>query len=236
MRANHPIRMKLIEALLYDPKAVRQIINSSNPDYMLRLLHGIIPYRVGIEIDATGYSSDITKHIKDTFTRNKGRKLVLDFNHDGNSNPTECNETRFSFWDYSGLLKFKSSLDYFKEKKIAVASNGGLHVHIDLGMDTKQAKNKLVVERLTPVFKYIRTMIFKCDTPYGSYGKESAEYDDRAKISVSRGHNTIEYRIGYPTFDYTTIMRWVLCCQQINKDIRNNNDINLKITNTILSI
>lgn len=244
MRADHPILIKLIEAYLYEPIKVRHIIKASpNPDYIYRLAKSLMPYRVGIEIDSVGYPLTIDKRINELsilykHDKKKGRLdsiPVLEFKRDGNIISSACEETRFSFSTYPGLLRFKTAVDYFVEKKIAVSEQGGMHIHIDLNMNIEEARKKEVAERIQPYYRFLRNRV--CKNKKEDIAKtERIVYGERAKISVSRSFKTIEYRMSDPTYNYTEIMRQVLCFQQVNKVARNYGELNIELLNTILEL
>jgi len=250
MRPNHPILKNLLEAYLYDPRKVNKIINT-NPDrvYMYRLSKFIFPYRVGIEIDATGISSSLRTGIHDyCMQKNHGldnrdfreaeiiklKNFIL-FSDDRHIDSKDCNEMRFSFRNDKGLVSFYELLKLLRKNKIPVAAEGGLHVHVDLGMNLQRAMQNKVGERVQKYFRYLRNNVAK-NKAEDKAGNESVVYEARGKISICKNKNTIEYRMSDPTFNYTEIMKQVLCFQHINRAIRCDTEANINYMNTILDL
>ena len=128
--------------------------------------------------------------------------------HADGADPDGLIETRVSIKDYSqlvGLYKFMQDLPEF----CTLHEGGGIHIHIDMSMfpyeNTNKEKeiHKWITHRLNEVGNLFP--IYK-----GKYNKKVVGI--RAKstwVNISRLH-TLEFRTPPLTFDYYTLMSWIV--------------------------
>lgn len=246
MNANNPVLIQVLKVLVYQPEKFRKLIAvSENPGYIYRLAKYLMPYRAGIEIDCTGGTSSWYRYITDKFDDTKftigrsGGSLDMGL--------TQGIEIKLSPHGFNQLSSMKKVLDsMIKDKTIALDNSGGIHVHIDLDIEigTREYLQNINFEQpLRKQFNYIRNKVFhkkdsKIEYTSGrSYvNTKGIIYGERGDISILREYQTIEYRLGYPTLDYSTITKWILCCQHMNMVLRTNCEFNKELTDRIIEL
>ena len=116
-------------------------------------------------------------------------------------------ETRVSIKDYHqlvGLYRFMQDLPEF----CLMHEGGGIHIHIDMSM------YKLSEKKAEEVVGYIKNrldIVGKLFPPYkGKYNKRKVGYHQKATWVNISSKNTLEFRILPLTFDYYTLMKWII--------------------------
>lgn len=243
------LQQQLVNLVLYKPQDLRKVLGQvTNPIYALRFLDYLLPYRVGIEIDIAGLPRDFEELLKkrfltplktikkkgDWFTTDRVKYPLVALAVEQQSQTRDMNTTveiKISFKKITQLKYFQEILSNLESHAlktnpdVGLAKNGGLHIHIGAGKELKNIKRERLTACRKELYPYFRTKVFGLPAS-GMYGDE---------IQAYRHHNTLEYRLGLPTFNYTKIMRWVLCCEVLNRSIRMGNPFYRGLTDAILA-
>jgi hypothetical protein len=116
-------------------------------------------------------------------------------------------ETRVSIKDYHqlvGLYRFMQDLPEF----CLMHEGGGIHIHIDMSM------YKLSEIKAREVVNYIRNrldVVGKLFPTYkGKYNRREVGYHQKSTWVNVSAKNTLEFRTPPLTFDYYTLMKWII--------------------------
>ena len=177
-------------------------------------LNKALPCRVGIEFELAGnfVGNFVAEHPEclsnfEDFIRDYYG--VYTFCADSDTETLDAiRELRVSLKDFHqlvGLYKFMQDLT----KYCRIHQNGGIHIHLDMTeFDFKKCKQRRVVKnyitkRLTEIGK-----IFPKYT--GTYNmKRVGDIEKGTWVNMSR-LGTLEFRIAPLTFDYNTLMTWIV--------------------------
>ena len=223
---------KIQYAIQHNPLLIPVLLRdtSINKGFLYRELANALPCRVGIEFELAGnfgksfckkynikenleipvncpsikYSpSEVDKEMMKFY---KVLEICSDSDHWLKSD--DIYEIRISLSDFhqlGGLYKFMQDLSEFCK----LHENGGIHIHLDMSMYklngcTKTLEVKQYIEhRLDEIGE-----IFPKYT--GTYNLKSVGViEKRTWVNISR-LNTLEFRIAPLTFDYNTLMNWIL--------------------------
>lgn len=191
-----------------------------NRKRLTKIISNLVPYRVGIEFECFGAVGNYL--IKDKKPNNERIKKVLgiyDFSEDEHThNPNDgtqdasLNEVRVSFLGYKQLIPFYKTIMILNKCLIIPAEKGGIHIHIDAPF-VKDNTDKAIkwFDR-----KIIQSEILRVFGGYkGTYNQRGADISKGYYVRIATTYNTIEFRIGHLTFDYDTIIRWVIECSKL---------------------
>jgi hypothetical protein len=122
------------------------------------------------------------------------------------------NELRVSISDYTQLSGLYDILKLFKES-CYLPEGGGIHIHIDFSEYRKSRNNRLKSKRwLTKHISEVEDIFPKYN---GTYNKKSVGIEQKGTyVNISR-HGTIEFRIAPLTFEYGTLIEWVVKCNKL---------------------
>lgn len=212
------------------PTELKYLFKSPTEDKrrLTKIISHLVPYRVGLEFECFGC---LTQHLaplkinsknqkpneelRRIYVRNKLR--MFDFKEDNSSwcdsmeESGNLNEIRLSFLGYKGLIPLFNSLELMNKYCSIPAEKGGIHIHINYSSDGNHKKfaldwfnKKSVISEVLNIFGgYI-----------GKYNKPGASYGKGHYIRVS-SLNTIEFRIARLTYDYATIINWIIKCSEL---------------------
>lgn len=233
------LQQQLVNVILYKPEDLRRVISEvSNKPYALTYLRYLLPYRIGVEIDLVGLPEELETLLKSRFLTQftpKSRKcpliaLEVQTGFLTNRRMTHSIELKFSFRHITQLKYVKELLSILEDHTlktnpdVGFPTNGGLHIHVDAGKET--SKKRAGLDNQQKFLNYFRQKVFDLKS-----SKDEIECD----IPAFRHHKTFEYRLGKSTLDYTKIMRWVLCCSNLNRAVRLNSSFNKELTDAILA-
>ena len=256
------LQEQIVKLLLYNPGDAFNIIRkTTNPGYTTRYLNSLIPYRIGVEIDAAGYTRKVHNQIRE-FHRNNGlHDYLVDYGDDIDKG--SANEIRISCSNLRHYKNFFKALQILNnEERITLDSRGGLHIHVSLtdcmrvrGVNENEVSETAFIENLYKIenwerkidkyFFYLNNTVAKSkyapkhtkrqDGRVGTT-KDHVALHSGAAIIVLRNKISIEYRIMQPTFDYTAIMRSALVFQQMNKSLIHNTPFNKELCDNFLRL
>lgn len=192
----------LIQALLRD--------TSVNNGFIYRELRKALPCRIGIEFEMGKLFLDGFKNKYDTNADDDSMEAfykVYEIRSDfSSSEDDKILETRISIKDYhqlSGLYRFMQDLPEF----CLLHEGGGIHIHIDmsmfkLGRKIHEIQNYIskrldIVGKLFPHYK-------------GKYNNREVGIRRKATWVNISTKDTLEFRILPLTFDYYTLMTWIV--------------------------
>jgi hypothetical protein len=229
------ISAKLRWAALNQPTLIPSIVNDKrlNKRLSTRILHDMIPRRTSIEIEATN-SLATALNAKPTSRSHKywggimieiygnlaKQYNVLEFAIDdrGSTNTIDYDEHKISIKNYTQLKGLYLILEDMK-KHCLLTTNSGCHIHLDITKLMKESNFN--IERLADFLttKCRNGSIEKIFGEASSYMKdeELMKCSIIAKgtwICINDKYKSIEFRCGFMTFDYSTIVKWYI---EVNK-------------------
>lgn len=122
------------------------------------------------------------------------------------------NELRVSISNYTQLSGLYDILKLFKES-CYLPEGGGIHIHIDFSEYSNSRTNRLKSKRwLTKHIAEVENIFPKYN---GTYNKKSVGIEQKGTyVNISR-HGTVEFRIAPLTFEYGTLIEWVVKCNKL---------------------
>lgn len=122
------------------------------------------------------------------------------------------NELRVSISDYTQLSGLYDVLKLFKES-CYLPEGGGIHIHIDFSEYRKSRNNRLKSKKwLTKHLDEVEDIFPKYN---GTYNNKSVGIKQKGTyVNISR-HGTIEFRIAPLTFEYGTLIEWIVKCNKL---------------------
>lgn len=122
------------------------------------------------------------------------------------------NELRVSISDYTQLSGLYDILKLFKES-CYLPEGGGIHIHIDFSEYRKSRNNRLKSKKwLTKHLTEVENIFPKYN---GTYNNKSVGIEQKGTyVNISR-HGTIEFRIAPLTFEYGTLIEWIVKCNKL---------------------
>lgn len=217
------------ECLLKHPLLISKLLKdkSFNPKITKCILYGMIPFRSSIEIECIKSLSRAFYHSKNSLWRSNvfiARKYdIYEYDDDRNYSSKEISEHRISIINYSQAAGLYKVLEDMK-KYCKLNMKSGIHIHIDAHeisnynfLFTKDNSRK--VERfLTSKLDTLEEIFGKYE---GNYNKKCVHFNERCSwINVqSNEFGSIEFRIAPMTFDYETIIMWIIKCNKIVKEL-----------------
>ena len=204
----------LIPALLRD--------TSVNNGLIYRELHKALPCRIGIEFemganfrvgfrrkypDIPRFDENIAKFYNVLEIRNDSFDISLERALNGDDTIVESRISLKDFHQLSGLYRYMQDLPEF----CAIHEGGGIHIHIDMSMFpifvSNQRKANEVKNWLTNRLNEVQEVFPKYT---GKHNKRRVGNKDKnAWINIS-SKQTLEFRIFPLTFDYYTLMTWIV--------------------------
>ena len=203
----------LIPALLRD--------TSVNKGLIYRELRKHLPCRVGIEFEMganfrlgfqkkygiEGKDKNIAKFYNVLEIRNDSFNISLESALNGDDTIVESRISLRDFHQLSGLYKYMQDLPEF----CAIHEGGGIHIHIDMSdfpiFDATNKKTNEVKNWLNNRLKEVQKMFPKYT---GTFNLRKVELSSKQSWINMSNKNTLEFRILPLTFDYYTLMTWIV--------------------------
>lgn len=216
-----------------DPKQLKFLFKSPTEDKrrLTRLISHLVPYRVGLEFETFGAVGQNYYTIKELIAHKSAeidkmlcrRLKIVDFREDEHIDPPidttykeddrDMNEVRVSFSGYKQLIPFWNTIQILKKCLVIPKVNGGIHIHIDAPFVREQEGKKYAVEWFDQ--DCILNEILQVFEGYkGTYNRRHASTSKANWVRVS-DYPTIEFRIARLTYDYKTIIRWIISCSDL---------------------
>lgn len=201
------------------------------------IMRSLVPFSVGIEIECmkglitipTLREEDLTNH------REMEHNIVEIYNIKSFSQDVYRNsdasivytEHRIRIKDYSQLPGLYKILELMKET-CEINKEGGLHLHIDVSefltingttyreYEQFKTRERILVNGLEKKREYL-VDFFQYQ---GNNKTEMIGMDDKAYCITTRSDKgTVEFRMGHCTFDYEKIVKWIVVCSSIVRQI-----------------
>lgn len=123
------------------------------------------------------------------------------------------NEVRISISGYKQLIVLWNTLIQLKRCLIVPKVNGGIHIHIDAPFTSSDAAREYSVEWFSQI--KVQSEILNIFNGYtGTYNVKGAS-DSKGKYVRVSPYYSIEFRIGRLTYDYATIIRYIIKCSDL---------------------
>lgn len=209
---------KILYAIKHNPLLIPVLHRdtSINKGFLYRELTKAVPCRIGIEFELSGnfrkkfcekYKNGTRFDIDKTMTQFYGVYEIASDNFD-NITDDSIYEIRISIKDFhqlSGLYRFMQDMKEFCK----LHEHGGIHIHVDMSKYPLTYSIKIdeirnyITNRLNEIAK-----IFPKYT--GTFNEKKVGIVHKGTwVNISR-LNTLEFRIAPLTFDYGTLMNWIL--------------------------
>lgn len=180
-------------------------------------LRRAVPHRIGIEFECCGSLGDWlrTKHPNERVDREFIRKKysILEFSEDWSSSSyrnDDFNEIRVSIKDFTQLNGLYRILNDMKSA-CTLPIGGGIHIHIDmrnfLNNDSDPELKRVLANYITNNLDKIESILPKYE---GTFNKRKVGIRTK-KTYVNLSYlNTVEFRILPLTFEYETLITWII--------------------------
>lgn len=191
----------LIERCIYNTPLILLIINNED---IINKINNILPYSTGIEIECNMLNNFDKKYFE--LIPN-----IIDVNCDSREQrfriPNGINGM-ICLYNICNQLKINSELNY----------GSGIHYHIDT-----TGFNDKIYKKLQENSEYILNELDNWKYK-GNYNKRKIE-EGNSWIRQQLVFQTIEFRIGEMSFDYNLLIKRIIHCQKIIKNLVNNYNI-----------
>jgi hypothetical protein len=213
-----------------DPRPLKYMFHNPSEDKrrLSRIIGDMIPYRIGIEFELFGTlanllpknttsSSDKAKALKEKFNLfdySEDTYSWSDSKEDGGS----LNEIRVSIKGSKQLNSLWNVLAAMNENCKIPAENGGIHIHIDFNDSIKKYGDDKARELANNYFnqKEVLDEVLNIFGGYkGSYNKRGSKIQSKGGWINISSKNSVEFRIGRLTYDYKTIIRWIVSLSKL---------------------
>jgi hypothetical protein len=215
------------ECLLSAPLLISKLLKdkSFNPKITKGILYNMIPFRSSIEIECiTSLSRILNAKQRDYSIKIADKYDIFDYSDDKQRlQSKEVCEHRISIRNYSqasGLYKILQDM----KKYCTLNPGSGIHLHIDAN---KIINNDYLLKgnNVDIVTNYLNPYLYTLEEIFGKYPgtfnyKRIGLEDKHAWINIRYQYlHSIEFRIAPMTFDYETIILWIIKCNQIVKQL-----------------
>lgn len=219
---------KIDYAIYHDPSLFKVLLNdcSIKKGLLYSRLGRVLPHRVGIEFELLG---DLAKNYVKLHPEIKSEKQfakhfnVYKYSEDSFSGtgyttnevplislPNSLNEVRVSLihpLQLFGLYRILIEMKRYCENPIG----GGIHIHVDFSKYSSEANNKIAA-------KYIYNNLHEVEAIFpkyvGTYNKRKVGIQHKGTYVNFSRYNSIEFRIAPLTFDYETLLTWIVSCNK----------------------
>lgn len=216
---------KIEYAIYHDPRLIPTLMRdcSISKGMLYSRLRRAVPHRVGIEFELEGHLEQYLKSTPSiescygvlTYEEDDELHSNDQFSYIPEDDNITLNEIRISIKDFTQLKGLYLLLEEMKlHCKLPVG--GGIHIHVDLSRYINEDNRKIIKNYLTKNLHKLKTIFPKYEGTFNEY-----EVGDRHKgtyINISR-LNTLEFRIAPLTFDYPTLIKWIIGCQKITSEV-----------------
>ena len=187
----------------------------------------MIPFRSSIEIECNN-SLSLRKNTVEICWHSDWKKLANKFKltdySDDNMSKKGPTEHRISISNYKQLTGLYNTLLEMK-KHCLLNPSSGIHIHIDLHPFFDSVEWKLMgyenrKDLRRKMINYFNTRLDSIEEIFGDYkggyNSRGAAFNKGSWIRLCEEYQSAEFRIGGMTFEYETIIKWIIGC---NKEI-----------------
>jgi len=232
------------------PNELKYLFKSPNEDKrrLTRIISHLVPYRVGIEFETFGSVGNYL-FPKDSISKSGGFKLytryekrindlirkklkLTDFREDTHNHSMttyinhcpsgeeeiELNEVRISINGYKQLIILWDTLQILNKCLIIPKINGGIHIHIDAPFVSSNDGKEFALNWFNQ--QSILSKILQIFEGYsGTFNRRGAGLSKSTYVRIT-DYPTIEFRIGRLTYDYSTLMRYIIKCSELVRNCK----------------
>lgn len=236
---------KIREAVKCFPYLIPMYIKdkSFDPKITYGIMKKMLPLRFSIEFECLG-AIEPNRKISSINLANKYKVYSLNRDYCCNTNTpfeerNDLNEHRVSILGFKQLAGLYQVLEVMKNNCID-CKGSGIHIHIDISpfyYPTTKKRNwygddfYLKLQQVLIQNSYLDKVheIFG-NKYYGTYNRKTCSINEKGRwINIRTNYDTIEFRIGNLTFDYTELIDIVIKLQslvkKVNREINNKNKI-----------
>lgn len=180
-----------------------------------RELNKAIPCRIGIEFELSGSFREgfiktygVSKeNIDKTMTNYYGvYSINSDSWYESEDHLYEIRVSILNFKQLKGLYKFMQDLPKFCK----LHEGGGIHIHVDISkyfpLYSKEKELQKYIER------HLQEVISIFPKYTGKFNKRKVGISNKATYLNISNKKSLEFRIAPLSFDYTTVINWVIQC------------------------
>jgi hypothetical protein len=125
----------------------------------------------------------------------------------------DMNEVRISISGYKQLITLWNALQILNKCLIIPKENGGIHIHIDAPFVRESRGSEFALKWFDrPAILSEVLQIFEGYS--GTYNKRHASKNKANYIRIT-DYPTIEFRIGRLSYDYPTLIRYIIKCSEL---------------------
>lgn len=206
-------------------------INGFNPKITMGIMSSMLPYRSSVEIECI---NSLRREKIDSIKDNKREFKAYYYRHflhkkfnvnkydDDFGVQNNMSEHRIDIINYKQLLGLYNILTEMN-KVCKLNPDSGIHIHIDISHLNIKGSNSKFYEALQ---EYLETRLDDVyaifDSCYtGIYNARGVTINQKsAWVNIRSQLNSVEFRIGYCTFEYTKIIEWMIACNKIITDAK----------------
>ena len=208
---------KILYAIKNNPLLIGSLLKdtSINKGMIYRELNKAIPCRIGIEFELSGSFREgfiktygVSKeNIDKTMTNYYGvYSINSDSWYESEDLLYEIRVSILNFKQLKGLYKFMQDLPKFCK----LHEGGGIHIHVDISkyfpLYSKEKELQKYIER------HLQEVISIFPKYTGKFNKREVGISRKATYLNISNKKSLEFRIAPLSFDYTTVINWVIQC------------------------
>lgn len=208
---------KILYAIKNNPLLIGSLLKdtSINKGMIYRELNKAIPCRIGIEFELSGSFREgfiktyrVSKeNIDKTMTNYYGvYRINSDSWYESEDHLYEIRVSILNFKQLKGLYKFMQDLPKFCK----LHEGGGIHIHVDISkyfpLYSKEKELQKYIER------HLQEVISIFPKYTGKFNKRKVGISKKATYLNISNKKSLEFRIAPLSFDYTTVINWVIQC------------------------
>lgn len=217
---------KIDYALYHEPLLIPQVMRdcSIGKGLLASRLHRVIPRRVGIEFELIGQLGKHYLDANDKIPCKLQEKKLADkfglfaYSEDYLSGDiNNLNEIRVSINKATQLKGLYNVLEGMK-RYCEIPDGGGIHIHIDF---SKYAHGQLIQLSANYVSNHLDEVEAIFPKYIGKYNERIVGIHQKATWVNFSMHKSIEFRIAPLTFDYETLLNWIIKCNKFVSNLIN---------------
>lgn len=232
-------RQEILGAVYNCPQALPHLFKSYNKQLLHNILHDLLPRRIGLEFECSEFIlldkiDEITLKaerrylIDKTISQSEHMENLIASYYNIYSFSAECtntlfiNEHRISILGYTQLEGLHRVLEDMK--KNCKFTESGIHIHIDIN-DFQDNNDSYFLEE-EELIAYLRKNLNKVESIFYPKGEKykgtynGKTINTRGWIRLQPEFGSVEFRIAPLTFDYTTIVEWLIKLTALIEDTK----------------
>lgn len=198
----------VLRICLYKPQQMIPMLKKlGNTGHVYCILEKWFGERIGIEFE-TGYHDPVVSKCNPNY----GCEL-------------SCPEIRYSSSGFKNLVQLFILLEDMKNQ-ISFNLDSGIHIHVNY----PRIHRLRYIPEISYIFEYLKEKF-----EYTGFYNEPKVSKHKTSMIRLHPHNSIEYRFFSMTFDYHKLVKWILCCVYMTRNIKTGN-IDTSIIDEIMAL